>query len=99
MYPPSTRQRQATIVPELDLPADRGDLFALTRALVFTKEAYRTLRRPRPAAPAPTEPIRVDIKPIVALTPWDLMDDEASEGGIAFTFFQRRSERPASQAA
>ena len=81
-----------------------SDLFALTKALVFTKESYRILRAkaiPRPRPPVdedassrvieavfPPRPARV--KPDPALTPWDLMDEEDSPEGITFSLFQRR---------
>lgn len=86
-------------------PAGRNDLFALARALVFTREAYRTLQtkatpRPTPPAghPAPFLQVagRPESFPIAAarperpLTPWDLMDDHDSPEGVAFATFQRR---------
>ena len=87
--------------------AGRDDLVALTRALVFTKEAYRTLRTK--AAPPPTPPaghhapvLQVaggrESYPIAAaqparpLTPWDLMDEVDSPEGVTFATFQRRPQ-------
>ena len=85
----------------------RDDLFALTRALVFTKEAYRTLRTK--SAPPPTPPagqraptLKVAggresypiaaAQPARALTPWDLMDEVDSPEGVMFATFQRRPQ-------
>ena len=88
----------------------QSDLLALTRALVFTKEAYRTLRtrstsRPTPPAGplAPTLKVagRPESFPIAAaraerpLTPWDLMDEVDSPDGVTFATFQRRPQQAA----
>lgn len=72
-------------------PAERGEIFALTRALVFTKEAYRNLRWRGAHASAPKAAASPADSPV--LTPWDMIDEEAGEAGIAFTPFQQRSER------
>jgi hypothetical protein len=95
-------------VADLGTAARRGrtDVFTLTRALVFTKEAYRTLRsrgrdaRPSPARNAAPEaaglaaagPRRVGEAPAPArvLTPWDLIDEDPSPAGVTFTVFQQR---------
>jgi hypothetical protein len=94
-------------------PAPRVDLFALTKALVFTKEAYRTLKNK--VRNRRTETMRLadshetsameqaevfvaaplSIVRDKALTPWDMMDDEESDGGVAFTEFQARQRRRA----
>jgi hypothetical protein len=84
--------------------APRVDLFALTRALVFTKEAYRTLRskvqgrrnetmRITPAEDAAAQPEETFVIPPLmskALTPWDLMDEADSTSGVTFSEFQAR---------
>lgn len=77
--------------------ADRGELFALTRALSFTRLAYQSLRpRSRPSKPTVLSPIT---HPAPALTPWDLIEDRDTEGGVAFTAFQQRSEPRVTQSA
>jgi hypothetical protein len=71
-------------------PRSDRERFILTRAMVFTREAYRSLRIAPSHPPAPAKGIGP-----APLTPWDLMDEEESDAGIAFTLFQRRSERAA----
>ncbi|QOV88998.1 hypothetical protein [Humisphaera borealis] len=79
---------------------DRGEMFALTRALSLTRLAYRSIR-----SRSRTSPSRVALPTIVAeasspaLTPWDLIDETDTQGGVAFTFFQQRSEPQPSQSA
>lgn len=79
---------------------DRGEVFALTRALSFTRRAYRTLTMRSRSAPAPaTAEVLNAIAAEPALTPWDMIDERDSQDGVAFTFFQQRSEPQATQSA
>lgn len=79
---------------------DRGEVFALTRALSFTRRAYRTLMMRSRSTPSPATPeVLTAVTAEPALTPWDMIDEHDSQDGVAFTFFQQRSEPQATQSA
>ena len=99
----ATLDYETEVLPHLATSTPRVDVFALTRALVFTKDTYRTLRakvtqaRERPpvdehavvqAAQAALASLPI---PERALTPWDLIDEEPSAAGVEFTNFQQRA--------
>lgn len=67
---------------------DRSELFALSRALSFTRRALRLRSRAEPA----TSDVLAAVSAEPALTPWDLIGEDDTEGGVAFTLFQKRSE-------